>query len=117
MRQWADARATDMRIDPTSAVLFGRTKEISYMLAKNTFLPNRAGESEWEVRQVPNNLNRSAERKFEKLPLELWEDVFVQYDSMVPGDIYAKHSDDSIFSTCNQLQMLDEIIKADREMR
>jgi len=116
MRLWADTRATDVKLDPTSAVLFGRTKAIDCLLAKNTFLPNRAGESELEVRRVSTRLNTSAEVKFKKLRLELWENVFVQYDAKVPENIYAKHSDGSIFSNCNQLQMLDEIIKAARDM-
>merc|ERR1719188_904443 len=51
----------------------------------------------------------------ETMKLNLWEDVFVQYNCFVDQKIFARHKDDSIFSCKDQLQILNEIITADKD--
>jgi len=116
MQQWADARSMDIRLDPKMAVLFGRTKEINFPLAKNTYVPDVDGESKWVTIRKSNCWDNGDEVRFQKLSLELWNDVYVRFDSKLPEKIYSMHLDGSIFSVANQLQMLDEIIAADREL-
>jgi len=106
----------DIRLDPKMAVLFGRTKEINFPLAKNTYVPDVVGESEWVIIRKSNCWGNGDEVRFQKLSLELWNDVYVRFDSKLPEKIYSMHLDGSIFSAANQLQMLDEIIAADREL-
>jgi hypothetical protein len=113
MREWTNTRAIDLKLNPRMAVLYGRRNEVNCTLAKNTFLP---GEDEWETRVELEDWSSCDEKKIRRLSLDLWKGLYVQFDSGVPETIYRMYADGSIFSSSEQLQMLDEIIKADPEL-
>jgi hypothetical protein len=120
MCEWADQVDIDMLVDPVKAVEFGRTPEVEFPLAKRTILPGEPDKV--DVNEVilsegeDSNDESDIQEDFSRIPLEMWYDVFIQYDQAVPQDIFKRHKDGSIFSAINQLQMLEQILTTDTDM-
>jgi len=124
MIQWADYRDFDQELDPTEAVKYGRSPAIDYPLAHHTLLE---GEDDVFIRNFRsasgittstnnNDVEAVDSLRLNRLPLSLWKGVFVQYNAVVPQEIFSRYEDGSIFSVTNKLQMLDEIMKTDQDL-
>jgi len=119
MVEWADEVDIDMLIDPIEAVKFGRTPEVDFPLAKRTILPGEPTSvdvSNVILNSDDEDSDDDVQKDFSRIPLELWYDVFIQYDQAVPQEIFKKHQDGSIFSAINQLQMLEQILTTDTDI-
>jgi len=119
MAEWADQVDIDMLIDPIKAVEFGRTPEVDFPLAKRTILPGEPTVVDFNEVILSDNEDDSdddVQEDFSRIPLEMWYDIFIQYDEAVPQDIFKRHADESIFSAINQLQMLEQILTTDTDM-
>jgi len=114
MLKWADERAFDLELDPQEALVYGRSKEINYMLAQNTALPGEDEVLVMKLQKFSEGQCTSYEEKIPRLSLDLWEDIYVKYSSKVPENIYHRYADGAIFSAKHKLQILDEIMRADQ---